>query len=182
MLLSLKRAAMDVPESTQTIIHQIERQGIPDSALRIFGPEVCQQATQNDAQVFDKIRDLGIPSALELVGEVLIDPSRIKANLIWPEGLEESNNEVKRKNHRGFDMWRAAQFPKDESQNQEEKPPPLETPPSDLDRTTQWFVPEEGMPIVEYTTRFRIEGPPMNDRNLGTGFRDGQMFVLPIRI
>lgn len=124
ILLGIKRAAMDVPESTMTIINEINRFGIDEIARRIFGEPVWQIMLEREPDLMQEIKEYSLPNGIEFIQAIVDKPNRTvnRQKLDWPTTKEEITEEEK-KDHAGFSAWRKANFPKEKQSNKEEPPP-----------------------------------------------------------
>jgi hypothetical protein len=104
LLLSLKKAALDVPESSQVILNEFKRFGIRAMVERIFDANMVGQMTT--PEVIERIEEYGIPNALYLIHHVtkVVDkPKEIK----WSPAIKAT----KRGQHPGLMRWNKATFP-----------------------------------------------------------------------
>lgn len=119
IILSLKRSAMQVPESSLTIIREIEYHGIEKIAERMFGNRIKNQMWQGNAGLTKEILENSIPNAMAFITEVLNGATPIP--MIWEMDAAIKESEVK-KDHPGFLAWRASNYPKDLQPAKEEAP------------------------------------------------------------
>lgn len=115
IILSLKKYAFEVPESTLAIVDEISRD-ITGSFHHIFGNIISDTHL---TECLNFIQQSTIPSSIEFIGRCT--PAELHGeSLFWNPGA----SIAEKKNHPGFIMWRKRNFPKGLSPNPEEKSPP----------------------------------------------------------
>lgn len=121
IILSLKRAAMQVPESTMVIAMDIRRRGIEPAAQQIFGERIAQQMWGLNPALTEEIREHSFPNAIELISAVLEDPDPGEVAMSEMQWNTNTSEKVKR-DHPGFVAWRKQNYPKDLPPKKEDKP------------------------------------------------------------
>jgi hypothetical protein len=151
ILMSLKKAAMDAPESTVTIINEVRRRGIEMSIARIFGEQAADHMIK--PHVIKTMTEITIPNALEFIDSVVDPPisnEEIK-ELEWKSKLESGKKDT----HPGVDLWRKTHFPKESGS--EKAMPPTEPP-------NQHVVGGNDVTWHTYTMVTATPGNPLVDR------------------
>lgn len=96
IILSLKKAALNSPDSTMVIVTQSTKQGFKKLVYNIFGEELADEILKCDPDVPDKIRSLGVPNAVEFLAGM--QQAASFSNSRTGEG----------KSHKGVDLWLAS--------------------------------------------------------------------------
>lgn len=125
IILALKKAAHDVPDSTMTIVHDLNRFGVERTGQRIFGDRIWREMLAGNPELMDEINEWALPNAIEFIQAVIDKPLGKQAKLEWPTATK-TVEEEKKEDHPGFLAWRKANYPKDQ-QNDEETTQPQQT-------------------------------------------------------
>lgn len=159
IILALKRAAMQVPESTFVIIHDLRRRGIEQAARSIFGENVAKAMWKANPLLTADIEEHSLPNAIELIAEVQDqlqqggqkeDPKVPLFN--WYSEFDDQK--IQAKDHPGFLAWRRKNYPKD-LKLKREKPPPN---PFENLKVASYFA---SMPQMVFTAGIQsYNGPP----------------------
>lgn len=122
ILMSLKKAALDVPESTMTIIDQLNRRGLDETGRVIFGERFWTQMIQAEPHLLQEIREYALPNAVEFIQKIIAKPLMVRAP---SEEMEWTTDKKKQPEHPGFLVWRKANYQKDlENDKENNKVPP----------------------------------------------------------
>ena len=128
IIMSLKKAALEAPESTATIIHEVDRRGVVESMRRIFGHRIATEMMQKEPDCLKEIAATCLPNALHMI-TVVTAPAQetVAGRRNWERFLEN----VTKGDHPGFKAWRKANYPKGAELTSETKPPPQQPNPRD---------------------------------------------------
>lgn len=122
ILLRLKKAATEAPESTMVLVQDVWRRGIRESLYSVFGQEIAAAMLQeNSYNTLDDIRTVGCSNAVELIVESS-NHGAAKTSTLYP--YKDTNQ--KRLQHKGVTAWLEKNFPKEKNPNQGAQPPPLQ--------------------------------------------------------
>ena len=167
IILSLKKAALQVPQSTLAIIHAINRFGIRRTADEIFGERITEEMWKAVPDLTSKIEEHGLPAGIELIAEVQDIQENVPPQpsplFNWYSKFEDRETT---KPHPGFVMWRKKFYPKDLELKKEDLPkrltlseylnmpfrPQLNLNNANDARPSEWYqieTDDEGVPLPE---------------------------------
>lgn len=109
IILNLKRAALESPESSMAIIGLTESKGLDKQLVWMFGEKTAQEMLAANPHILEEVRTVGIPNAVEFLGALTETSSFIDNTKIYNGKMS-----------KGAARWLA----KKEEPAEERKPPP----------------------------------------------------------
>ena len=118
IILCLKRAALNTPQSTYTILGEVSKMGVEVAVERIFSGLIPKEMVTKE--IVSKIMGFGIPNATELLEVSEAENPREEQAFTWGTELNSHEDGL---THNGAVLWKEATFPKGLKPSPEEPRP-----------------------------------------------------------